>query len=51
MGLTTDDFEFVEGEQEVSWRVVDPDGNVVDEGIGRLELEMTTQMGDGDGGN
>jgi hypothetical protein len=46
--VSDDDFRFEDG-QEVSWRVLDPDGNVVDEGIGRIELEMVTQMGEGTG--
>lgn len=46
-----EDFRFEPG-QEVSWRVLDPDGNVIDQGFGRIELEMVTQMGEGgDGGN
>lgn len=42
-----------EPEQQVSVRVLDPDGNVVWEGFGRIELEMATQLGEeaGDGGD
>jgi hypothetical protein len=48
--VTDTEFRFVPGEQEVSWRVIDPDGNVVQEGYGQIELQMVTRMGeDSDG--
>lgn len=34
-------------DQPWTWRVVDADGNVVAESYEPIELEMTTQLGDG----